>query len=104
MALANDGQGKPGHPPSSQKRRGRPKPAALFPRLLAEHLFGAQLLDVALAEAEPACEHVLGVLAELWRGLQFGWLAVEADRPGLAYPLAVGVVHRLHDAAVLEAL
>src|SRR5881227_462015 len=37
--------------------------------LLAEHLFGPQLLDLAAAQIEPAGEHLLGVLAELRRGL-----------------------------------
>src|SRR6476620_1751323 len=84
------------------RHRGYPEPPVSRlqegPWLAAEHLFRPQLLDVALAEAEPAREHVLGVLAELRRRLQLGRLAVEAYRPGLAYPVAVRVVHRLHDA------
>src|SRR5579872_922798 len=71
---------------------------------LPEDFFGPQLLDFAAAEAEPAGEHILGMLPQLRRRLQLGRLAVEADRPGLAHPVAVRVVHRLHDAAILEAL
>src|SRR5579862_6227362 len=73
-------------------------------RLAAEDFFGAQLGDVGAREAEPADEYLLGVLAELGRGLQFGRPSVEAHRPGLALEVAVRVFHHLHDAALVEAL
>src|SRR5204862_2696873 len=78
--------------------------ARLSPSLRSEHLLLPQLLDVAAAQVEPAGEHFVGVLAELRRRLQLGRLAVEANRPGFADPVAIGVMHRLHDAALLEAL
>src|SRR5437588_3936582 len=80
------------------KMRAAPWGAAPFVSLLAEDVLGAQLLDVAAVQAKPADEHLLGVLAELWRWPQFGRPPVEAHRPSLADPVAVRVVHRLHDA------
>src|SRR5215471_4149079 len=71
--------------------------------LIAEHLFAAQLGDIAAAQAQPAREHLLSVLAEFRRGFELRRLAVEAHRPSLAHPVAVRVMHRLHDAALLEA-
>src|SRR5262245_60751829 len=71
---------------------------------VADDLFGFQLRDVAGAHLEPAGHHLVGMLPELRRRLQFGRLTVEADRPGLALPVAVRVLHRLHDAALDKAL
>src|SRR5262245_36082223 len=71
---------------------------------VADDLFGFQLRDVAGAHLEPAGHHLVGMLPELRRRLQFGRLTVEADRPGLALPVAIRVLHRLHDAALDKAL
>src|SRR5437879_931961 len=92
--LAMTSQGRFGgfrRPKSKAAGRGPP------PVRLADHLLRAQRGDVALAHLEPAGEHLVGVLAELWRRLQFGRLPVEAYRPALAFPVAVGVMHDLHD-------
>jgi len=67
---------------------------------VADDLFGFQLRNVAGAHLEPAGHHLVGMLPELRRRLQFGRLTVEADRPGLALPVAIRVLHRLHDAAL----
>src|SRR5689334_8292712 len=71
---------------------------------VADDLVRFQLRDVAGAHLEPAGHHLVGMLPELRRRLQFGRLTVEADRPGLALPVAIRVLHRLHDAALDKAL
>src|SRR5437763_1783199 len=85
------------------KRKRRLLGAALFVSLVADDFLLTQRGEVARAHLEPFAEHLRGVLTELRRRLQLRRLAVEAHRPGLAFPIPVRVVHDLHDAALVEA-
>src|ERR1051326_8839076 len=57
---------------------------------------------VALAEAEPAAEHLICVLAQERRRRDLRRLAVEADRKGRHPQIAIRVMLRLDDAAAFK--
>src|SRR5436305_336056 len=86
----------------------KPSPPLTPPRLssragASDDAVLTQTRDRGGVEAEPVGQHFRGVLAEQWRGFDFGRDTVEAHRPGGHRHVAFAVRHRLQDAALAEA-
>src|SRR5262245_11379089 len=73
------------------------------PRLWLHHAFALQLGDLVGLHAEPGAQDVGVVLTQERRRRNARRPAVDADRPRRHLERAGGMLHHLHDAALLEA-
>src|SRR5207245_9328770 len=68
-----------------------------------DYAFLAQGFDLGRSYSKPIVQNLGAVLPERRRSFQPHSLAVDPDRPGRHFVIAIVVMHGLHDAALLEA-